>query len=159
MQVCVVWPVAGVSDTGGHMALLPPPAPASQEDIQVYSQNAPYLSGSLWYGRWVCPPSGNHELVQCNISENCFDLNLFTFPVLGMGFVLGVLLVCNHVVLLWAWMFVRLLETIEVHSGYDFPYLNPLHLIPGYAGKKRSIASLHRSCLCSSVQCVVVQNR
>lgn len=33
-------------------------------------------------------------------------------------------------------MFVRLLETVEVHSGYDFPYLNPLHLIPGYAGKK-----------------------
>ena len=33
-------------------------------------------------------------------------------------------------------MFVRLLETIEVHSGYDFPYLNPLHLIPGYAGEQ-----------------------
>ena len=28
----------------------------------------------------------------------------------------------------------RLLESVEVHSGYDFPYLNPLHLIPGYAG-------------------------
>ena len=32
-------------------------------------------------------------------------------------------------------MAVRLLETIEVHSGYDFPYINPLHLIPGYAGE------------------------
>lgn len=41
---------------------------------------------------------------------------------------------CDHIILTWAWMFVRLLETIEVHSGYDFPYLNPLHLIPGYAG-------------------------
>ena len=27
----------------------------------------------------------------------------------------------------------RLLETIDVHSGYDIP-LNPMHLIPGYAG-------------------------
>lgn len=55
--------------------------------------------------------------------------------VLGAGFMIGVALVCNHLVLLWTWMAVRLLETIEVHSGYDFPYINPLHLIPGYAGK------------------------
>ena len=55
-------------------------------------------------------------------------------PVLGTGFFIGVALLCNHLVLIWLWMVVRLLETIEVHSGYDFPYLNPLHLIPGYAG-------------------------
>lgn len=42
-------------------------------------------------------------------------------------------------------MFVRLLETIEVHSGYDFPYLNPLHLIPGYAGI--NIIQLDHNCL------------
>ena len=53
-----------------------------------------------------------------------------------MGFMWGVLLLCDHLVLIWLWMTVRLLETIEVHSGYDFPYLNPLHLIPGYAGKR-----------------------
>lgn len=54
--------------------------------------------------------------------------------VLGTGFFIGVALLCDHLVLIWLWMTVRLLETIEVHSGYDFPYLNPLHLIPGYAG-------------------------
>lgn len=31
-------------------------------------------------------------------------------------------------------MVVRLLETIDVHSGYDIPYINVFHLIPGYAG-------------------------
>ena len=31
-------------------------------------------------------------------------------------------------------MVARLLETIEVHSGYDIPYINPYYLIPGYAG-------------------------
>jgi len=36
--------------------------------------------------------------------------------------------------MLWAWMVVRLLETIDVHSGYDIPYINVFHLIPGYAG-------------------------
>lgn len=56
-------------------------------------------------------------------------------PVLGMGFFVGAVLLCDHLMLIWVWMMVRLLETIEVHSGYDFPYLNPLHLIPGYAGK------------------------
>ena len=47
---------------------------------------------------------------------------------------LGIMLLCDHLALIWLWMAVRLLETIEVHSGYDFPYLNPLHLLPGYAG-------------------------
>ena len=37
--------------------------------------------------------------------------------------------------MMWLWMTVRLLETVEVHSGYDFPYLNPLYIIPGYAGE------------------------
>jgi len=53
-----------------------------------------------------------------------------------MGFVWGILFFGNHVIVEWLWMMVRLLETIEVHSGYDFPYLNPMHLIPGYAGMK-----------------------
>lgn len=56
--------------------------------------------------------------------------------ILGLGFMIGVLVFCNHLLLIWLWMIVRLLETTEVHSGYDFPYLNPLHLIPGYAGTR-----------------------
>ena len=54
--------------------------------------------------------------------------------VLGAGVFIPMLIFANHVFFLWAWMFFRLLETIDVHSGYDFPF-NPLHLIPGYAGK------------------------
>lgn len=56
--------------------------------------------------------------------------------ILGTGFIIGIVLLCNHLVVIWAWMAVRLLETIEVHSGYDFPYINPLNLIPGYAGAR-----------------------
>lgn len=52
---------------------------------------------------------------------------------------------CDHVVFLWIWMFFRLLETIDVHSGYDFPYWNPLHLIPGYAGKYIRKSMEHKS--------------
>ena len=46
-----MWSAAGMPDNGGHMALLPPPGPAPQEDLQVHSQSPPQLSGSLWHGR------------------------------------------------------------------------------------------------------------
>ena len=55
--------------------------------------------------------------------------------VLWIGSFIGILLLCNHLITIWLWMIVRVLETVDVHSGYDFPYLNPLHLIPGYAGE------------------------
>ncbi|PIO36745.1 hypothetical protein AB205_0217570 [Aquarana catesbeiana] len=55
--------------------------------------------------------------------------------ILGAGFFIGIMIFCNHVILLWAWVTVRLLETIDVHSGYDIP-LNPLHLVPFYAGAR-----------------------
>lgn len=56
--------------------------------------------------------------------------------VLGFGFFVGILALCSHFVLLWAWVTFRLMETIDVHSGYDVPHLNPMHLIPGYAGAR-----------------------
>ncbi|XP_072179030.1 methylsterol monooxygenase 1-like [Diadema setosum] len=55
--------------------------------------------------------------------------------ILGMGTMWGMLLFANHLIFLWVWMFVRLIETIDVHSGYDIP-LNPMHLIPFYGGAK-----------------------
>ncbi|XP_063933963.1 methylsterol monooxygenase 1-like [Zophobas morio] len=55
--------------------------------------------------------------------------------VLGIGFFIGLLSFCTHVSLMWAWVALRLIETCDVHSGYDFPY-NPLHLIPYYGGAK-----------------------
>ena len=35
--------------------------------------------------------------------------------ILGAGFFIGIMIFCNHVVLLWAWVAFRLLETIDVH--------------------------------------------
>lgn len=42
--------------------------------------------------------------------------------ILGLGTILGPLLFCNHLLTLWAWLIVRLFQTIEVHSGYNFPW-------------------------------------
>lgn len=56
--------------------------------------------------------------------------------ILGFGFFIGLLLLTNHIVFLWVWVTVRLLETIDVHSGYDVPYINVLHLLPFYAGSR-----------------------
>nr|XP_054767413.1 methylsterol monooxygenase 1-like [Lytechinus pictus] len=55
--------------------------------------------------------------------------------VLGMGTMWGILLFGDHLILLWVWMWVRLIETIDVHSGYDIA-LNPMHLFPFYGGAK-----------------------
>ena len=45
---------------------------------------------------------------------------------------------------------VRLLETIDVHSGYDIPYINVMHLIPGYAGKNLEPATALCACIGAS---------
>ncbi|XP_004414895.1 PREDICTED: methylsterol monooxygenase 1-like [Odobenus rosmarus divergens] len=55
--------------------------------------------------------------------------------ILGTVFFIGIMLLCDHVILLWARVTIRLIETIDVHSGYDIP-LNPLNLIPFYAGSR-----------------------
>ncbi|XP_055327770.1 methylsterol monooxygenase 1-like [Paramacrobiotus metropolitanus] len=56
--------------------------------------------------------------------------------ILGAGFFIGIMTFCTHIILLWVWVTFRLLETIDVHSGYDIPWINPFHLVPGYAGAR-----------------------
>jgi len=53
---------------------------------------------------------------------------------LGLGFFIPLTLFTNHLTIGWAWLVLRLLETTDVHSGYYFPYFNPLYLLPGYGG-------------------------
>lgn len=45
----------------------------------------------------------------------------------------GSLFLKSHVVVMWSWIILRLLETIDVHSGYSFP-LSPFHLLPLQGG-------------------------
>eukprot|EP00697_Spironema_sp_BW2_P009715 gnl/Spiro4/24700_TR12263_c0_g1_i1.p1 gnl/Spiro4/24700_TR12263_c0_g1~~gnl/Spiro4/24700_TR12263_c0_g1_i1.p1 ORF type:complete len:263 (+),score=50.50 gnl/Spiro4/24700_TR12263_c0_g1_i1:25-789(+) len=53
----------------------------------------------------------------------------------GIGFFIPAFLLCNHIVFLWLWMFLRVAELIDVHSGYDFGF-SIFHLMPGYAGPR-----------------------
>ena len=53
---------------------------------------------------------------------------------LGIGFFIPVLLLCDHMIFMFIWLAVRMLETADVHSGYDLP-LNPLRLLPFYGGE------------------------
>ncbi|KDO27440.1 hypothetical protein SPRG_07028 [Saprolegnia parasitica CBS 223.65] len=48
----------------------------------------------------------------------------------------GPLLVCRHMLPIWIWTTYRLLETIDSHSGFEFP-LAPGHLIPILSGTLR----------------------
>lgn len=52
---------------------------------------------------------------------------------LGIGTLLGPLFFAKHMVTLWVWLFFRLMETVEDHSGYDVPW-NPTNLIPFWGG-------------------------
>jgi len=71
-------------------------------------------------------------------SRNIMEITalLCVFAVLGLGFFFGIILTTSHFILLWAWVTIRLMETIDVHSGYDIPFINPMHLVPGYAGAR-----------------------
>ena len=53
----------------------------------------------------------------------------------GIGFFIGFALFCDHLMLMWIWMAVRVAETTDVHSGYDIP-ISPFYLLPGYAGAR-----------------------
>jgi sterol desaturase/sphingolipid hydroxylase (fatty acid hydroxylase superfamily) len=54
---------------------------------------------------------------------------------LGVGFFVPLLFLTPiiHVSFLFIWLAVRILETADVHSGYDIPW-NPLRFIPYYGG-------------------------
>ncbi len=52
---------------------------------------------------------------------------------LGIGTLVGPVLFTRHLFSLWVWLFVRLYQTVEAHSGYDFPW-SPTKLIPFWGG-------------------------
>ncbi|KMZ66697.1 C-4 methylsterol oxidase [Zostera marina] len=52
---------------------------------------------------------------------------------LGFATILGPALTGPHLFTLWLWMVVRVMETVEAHCGYDFPW-SPSKFIPLYGG-------------------------
>src|SRR5687768_2627672 len=55
------------------------------------------------------------------------------FSVLGIGFFVPLPFLCDHMFFMFVWLLARMIETADVHSGYDIPF-NPLRLIPFYGG-------------------------
>jgi sterol desaturase/sphingolipid hydroxylase (fatty acid hydroxylase superfamily) len=49
---------------------------------------------------------------------------------------IGCLLMGSHVIVLWTWLYIRLMETIDAHSGYSFSF-SPFHLLPFQGGADR----------------------
>ena len=52
---------------------------------------------------------------------------------LGFATVVGPALTGPHLFTLWLWMVLRVLETVEAHSGYHFPW-SPSNFLPLYGG-------------------------
>lgn len=53
--------------------------------------------------------------------------------ILGVGTLVGPMLLTRHLFSLWFWLLVRLYQTVEAHSGYNFPW-NPTRFIPFWGG-------------------------
>jgi len=54
---------------------------------------------------------------------------------LGVGTVIGPMIMATHFFTVLVWLFIRLLQTVEAHSGYDFPW-SPRHFIPFWGGSE-----------------------
>ncbi|XP_073113202.1 very-long-chain aldehyde decarbonylase GL1-8 isoform X1 [Elaeis guineensis] len=52
---------------------------------------------------------------------------------LGFATIIGPALTGPHLITLWLWVILRVLETVEVHSGYHFPW-SPANFLPLYGG-------------------------
>ncbi|RRT48261.1 hypothetical protein BHE74_00053873, partial [Ensete ventricosum] len=52
---------------------------------------------------------------------------------LGFATIVGPALTGPHLFTLWLWMILRVLETVEAHSGYHFPW-SPSNFLPLYGG-------------------------
>jgi len=52
---------------------------------------------------------------------------------LGFATVVGPALTGPHLLTLWLWVVLRVLETVEAHSGYHFPW-SPSNFLPLYGG-------------------------
>jgi 4-alpha-methyl-delta7-sterol-4alpha-methyl oxidase len=52
---------------------------------------------------------------------------------LGFATIFGPAITGPHLLTLWIWMSVRVLETVEAHCGYDFPW-SLSRVLPIYGG-------------------------
>eukprot|EP00850_Spirogloea_muscicola_P007227 SM000036S13271 [mRNA] locus=s36:217719:219946:- [translate_table: standard] len=52
---------------------------------------------------------------------------------LGFATIAGPALTGPHLLTLWLWMSIRVVETVEAHCGYDFPW-SPSRFLPLYGG-------------------------
>ncbi|XP_020397710.1 C-4 methylsterol oxidase isoform X4 [Zea mays] len=62
---------------------------------------------------------------------------------LGFATVVGPALTGPHLFTLWLWMVLRVLETVEAHSGYHFPW-SPSNFLPLYA--RTSMTTITECC-------------
>lgn len=52
---------------------------------------------------------------------------------LGFATIVGPAITGPHLITLWLWMVLRVLETVEAHCGYHFPW-SPSNFLPLYGG-------------------------
>ena len=77
------------------------------------------------------------ELIICRYATPFGLTSEYAHPaeilMLGFGTILGPALTGPHLFTLWVWVSLRVVETVEAHCGYDFPW-SPSKFLPLYGG-------------------------
>jgi hypothetical protein len=129
--------------TRGFYILLGAPGTAHQMAIQACPQCPPRVSNcftSLPYfadGHRFCISLVYDTANLCRYATPFGLTSEYAHPAeilfLGFATVVGPALTGPHLFTLWLWMVLRVLETVEAHSGYHFPW-SPSNFLPLYGG-------------------------
>lgn len=109
------------------------------------------------------------ELIICRFATPFGLTSEYAHPaeilMLGFGTIIGPALTGPHLFTLWLWVSLRVMETVEAHSGYDFPW-SPSKFLPLYGGwvalffllsasawLQHSLFAQHLTAYCCYLQC------
>lgn len=66
---------------------------------------------------------------------------------LGFATIFGPAITGPHLITLWLWMVLRVLETVEAHCGYHFPW-SLSNFLPLYGGLVNTFSFAHSLLVC-----------
>ncbi|KAK9399101.1 C-4 methylsterol oxidase-like [Crotalus adamanteus] len=82
----------------------------------------PLICSTYYFTEYFNIPYDWESMPRCSTFESKAPFGMqaeYAHPleilILGTGFIIGLMVFCNHIFFLWAWLFCRLIETIDVH--------------------------------------------
>ena len=103
----------------------------------LYTMHASFLNRSSCRSSMMIDTHSNNANPWCRYATPFGLTSEYAHPAeilfLGFATVVGPALTGPHLLTLWLWVVLRVLETVEAHSGYHFPW-SPSNFLPLYGG-------------------------